>query len=130
MKVTPKTPLECVKGNQIEGAISREVVITGLMEEKDYAHILFVAHNDKLQDVLKLIIPTSISKTHKNMGSTRKNQPDQGPFLFAFHQKGTGREKMLIKSSQTKTLPSKTFISKSLSKDDPLNANFLKNAIS
>ena len=58
MKATLKTPLE--PGNsesaisrEIQSAISRKSVIPGLMEEKDDAHSLIEADNNKLQGVLK-----------------------------------------------------------------------------
>ena len=108
MKATLKTPLEPGKSHETQSAISREIVITGLMKEKGVAHSLIEADKNKLQDVLKYL---------DNSNFNIENSTRPRLLLVRFSSEWDVR-KCLSRAYKLKNYPSKIFISKSLSKDD------------
>ena len=118
MKATLKTPLEPGKSHETQSAISREIVITGLMEEKGDAHSLIEADNNKLQDVLKYLDNSNFNiENTRRLGQYKKESTGPRPLLVRFSSEWNVR-KCLSRAYKLKNFPSKIFISNSLSKDD------------
>ena len=80
-----KNPFRTRKKSKTHSAISREIVITGLMEEKGDEHSLIEADNNKLQDVLKYLDNSNFNiENTRRLGQYKKESTRPRPLLVRF----------------------------------------------